>query len=167
MSGMAGVGKSWVGEELAKLLGWPWLDIDVEVEKTAGKSVYEIFDTDGEAHFRMLEAEEIKVALQSPNRSVISLGGGTILHRDNRTLLEIHSIVVYLRASYHTLYDYLMTDVTRPLLNGNLSERLEAMLEERSETYVESSNFVVDIDGKDLADICQGILRVLNDNKCL
>lgn len=165
LSGMAGVGKSWIGEELAKLLGWPWIDIDNEIEKATGKSVSEIFADDGEACFRVFETEEIKVALASPIRSVISLGGGAILERENRALLEKLSIVVYLRASLSTLHSYLVSDVSRPLLSGNLSQRLESLLSERGEIYTRSSNFIVDVDGKDLAGICEEILSVLNKNE--
>ncbi|MGH7359843.1 MAG: shikimate kinase, partial [Candidatus Rokuibacteriota bacterium] len=53
---MPGSGKSTVGPELAARLGVPYVELDAEIERDAGRTVREIFEQDGEAQFRGLEA---------------------------------------------------------------------------------------------------------------
>ena len=50
--GMMGVGKSTVGHLVASRLGWPYLDSDEWVQRKTGRTVPEIFQTQGEAAFR-------------------------------------------------------------------------------------------------------------------
>ena len=61
--GLPGSGKSTIGRRLAKSLGLGLLDTDAEIEKTTGRTIAEIFATDGEAAFRRIEAEVICDAL--------------------------------------------------------------------------------------------------------
>lgn len=82
MVGLPGAGKSTVGPLLAKRLGgWRFVDLDVEIERVTGRSVAEIFATDGEAAFRRLEREatqglasEIASAAEPRGRVVESKG---------------------------------------------------------------------------------------------
>ena len=46
--GMPGSGKSVVGKELAGRLGVPFVDLDDQIEREAGKPIREIFAEDGE-----------------------------------------------------------------------------------------------------------------------
>ena len=50
--GLMGAGKSTVGAVCATRLGRPFVDTDHVVEATAGRTVREIFDGDGEDAFR-------------------------------------------------------------------------------------------------------------------
>ena len=75
--GMMGVGKSTIGARLAARLGRRFLDTDREVERIAGRTIAEIFASDGEAHFRRLEAEAIEEA--TTLGAVIALGGGAVM----------------------------------------------------------------------------------------
>ena len=76
--GMPGSGKSTVGPELARRLDMPFLELDAEIERAAGKGVTEIFEEDGEPRFRELEAAALKDAA-ALDPSVISCGGGVVL----------------------------------------------------------------------------------------
>ena len=60
--GFSGTGKSLVGRELARILGRGFVDTDARVETMASKPIAQIFEDDGEAAFRILEREAIKVA---------------------------------------------------------------------------------------------------------
>jgi shikimate kinase len=53
--GFMGAGKSTVGPLVAQRLGWSFLDLDDDIEAIAGRTVPEIFATDGEAAFRAAE----------------------------------------------------------------------------------------------------------------
>ncbi|HXQ90452.1 MAG TPA: shikimate kinase, partial [Acidimicrobiales bacterium] len=78
--GMMGSGKSTVARLVAGCLGRPHVDTDEEVERVAGMSVSEIFSTRGEAAFRAEEARALATVLAGAVPSVISVGGGIVLH---------------------------------------------------------------------------------------
>ena len=73
--GLMGAGKSCIGELLAKRLRLPFVDADEEIEKAAGCSIAEIFDTYGENEFRSGESRVIKRLLMQPVQ-IIAAGGG-------------------------------------------------------------------------------------------
>jgi shikimate kinase len=73
--GMMAAGKTAVGAALAARLGWTHVDLDREVERRAGRSVARIFAEEGEARFRVREAEAA-AALAGRPRVVLSTGGG-------------------------------------------------------------------------------------------
>ena len=75
--GMMGTGKSTIGELLTEKLDYPFVDLDEKIENSAGKSITEIFENDGEENFRNLESEQ----LRSYSNSVIACGGGIILRK--------------------------------------------------------------------------------------
>jgi len=58
--GLRGSGKTTVARHLARRLGWPWFDSDLEVERRAGKSISQIFADQGEPAFRELECEVVR-----------------------------------------------------------------------------------------------------------
>lgn len=162
LTGMMGSGKTWVGAELASLLGWPWMDLDLEIERRMAMSVAEIFDTMGESFFRETESRCLKDVLALPPPTVVSLGGGTVLDAFNRDLLVDSAMVVFLRATSETLVESLVSDSSRPLLRGDLSMKVETLLQQRGPLYLQASNFVVDVDGKDAHEISTEIIQGLS-----
>ena len=87
LTGFMGSGKSTVGLLLAEELGWPFTDLDRAIEASQGRMIREIFESEGEAHFRKLEHAALGEFVRcEPN--VIALGGGTILQKDNRDLIR-------------------------------------------------------------------------------
>lgn len=80
--GMPGSGKSRIGKALALRMGRPFVDLDDEIAKRAGKSIPEIFADDGEAAFRALERDVTSDACREKG-SVIATGGGAVLREDN------------------------------------------------------------------------------------
>jgi shikimate kinase len=93
--GMPGSGKSTVGAELAGRLGVPFVDLDVEIARRAGRSITEIFEADGEAGFRALEAKELLDA-STHDPAVIACGGGVVLEPANRITLRNTGTCVFL-----------------------------------------------------------------------
>ena len=76
--GMMGVGKTAVGQEIARQLGLQFRDVDAEIERAAAMTIPEIFARDGEPFFRDRESRVLERLLGGP-RSVISTGGGAFL----------------------------------------------------------------------------------------
>ena len=73
--GFMGSGKSLLGRSLAKLLKRPFIDLDQYIEEQEMLSIGEIFETQGEKHFRELEEKYLKKVLESDSEAVIALGG--------------------------------------------------------------------------------------------
>ena len=63
-----GAGKSTLGREVAARLGRPFLDVDEEVERAEGP-IWELFEQQGEAAFRELEARFLREAAGSRSTS--------------------------------------------------------------------------------------------------
>ena len=79
---MPGSGKSRIGQAVAKRMKRPFVDLDDEIVKRAGRSIPEIFAEGGEAAFRALEHAVISDACKEKGR-VIATGGGAVLRADN------------------------------------------------------------------------------------
>lgn len=132
--GMMGAGKTAVGRRVASLLGWPFVDTDEQVESRTGKAVARIFETDGEAAFR--DAESRVVAEAARRRpAVIAAGGGVVLREENVRRLAKSGWLVWLRPSVDALVVRVRNPRDRPLLHGNLEERVAAILAQREPLY--------------------------------
>ncbi len=136
-------GKSTIGRKLSKKLNLKFIDIDEEVEKSAGVSISWIFDVEGEKKFRERECKELIYSLKT-NNCVIATGGGVILAEQNRSLLK-KGTVIYLETSIQTQLERTLNDNKRPLLKE--SENVEQTLRElkgiRDPLYEECANITI------------------------
>lgn len=87
--GLPGSGKSTIGRRLAKALGVGLLDTDVAIEQRTGRSIADIFATDGEQEFRRIEEDVVRAAL-ADHDGVLSLGGGAVTSPGVRAALAGH-----------------------------------------------------------------------------
>lgn len=142
--GLSGSGKSTVGPRLAEALGMPWMDTDMEITRTVGKTIPEIFQQEGEEFFREKEAGVVVKLAASP-ASVISCGGGIVLRESNRQTMASTGLRVYLQADKVALARRLRSSQDRPLLSGkSREETLAAQLAQRAPWY-EQSEIQVDV----------------------
>ncbi|MFZ5912190.1 MAG: 3-dehydroquinate synthase [Chloroflexota bacterium] len=133
--GPSGTGKSTTGKALAAALNLPFVDLDADIERTAGKSIPDIMNGQGERFFRDLETAAVKRAVSGPE-AVIALGGGALLRDENRALAESTGQVILLEADLSTLAARLSQDANkRPLLAGELEAKLSALLARRQAHY--------------------------------
>lgn len=136
--GMMGAGKSSVGWRLARKLGIPFSDTDQEVEKAAGCSVADIFETWGEKAFRDAERRIIKRLLAEPTQ-IVSTGDGAFFDEASRALIKENAISLWLRADPEILYERVIRRDTRPLLfEGDAKQILEEMIERRYPIYAKA-----------------------------
>jgi shikimate kinase len=145
--GNRGTGKTAVAQALAGLLGWQWLDADVLLEERAGRSIKQIFASDGEKAFRDLEAA-LLVELCTRRQHVIAVGGGVVLRPENRLRLKNSGSVVWLTGDAATLWRRIQADPStgqrRPDLGvGGLAE-VETLIKARAALYAECASLVVD-----------------------
>jgi shikimate kinase len=147
--GMPGSGKSTVAPLLAARLGVPAEDLDQRIEDEAGMDVAAIFERDGEAVFRARERDMLAALVESGRPIVLSTGGGVVTCDASRRLLE-HTTCVWLTASRDRLAARVDgSDEVRPLLAGDLHERLAALGAERESLYREVATFVIDTEALD------------------
>lgn len=117
LTGFMGAGKSTVGRQLADSLGWAFVDLDQHLEQRAGATIPEIFERQGEVHFRRLESSALASALRLQS-TVLALGGGAPESLTNRLLLEQTpgTLTIFLDAPFATLFDRCMLqDISRPV----------------------------------------------------
>lgn len=133
--GSVGAGKSTVGKILARNLNLPFIDSDHIIETNAGMSISQIMTQQGETACRDLETAALKQIVDN-EESVIALGGGALLREENRALVESNGSVVFLVAELDMLLQRLSADSNkRPLLAGDLREKLTSLLAKRKEHY--------------------------------
>jgi shikimate kinase len=99
LTGFMGAGKTTVGSELARFLGWPFVDLDEVIERRTGKTIREIFESHGEAYFRQLEREVFEQALRK-DPVVIAAGGGTLTQEANFQLAFRSALVVWINTGF-------------------------------------------------------------------
>lgn len=80
--GMAGCGKTTVGEALSRRLNRPFVDTDLLITEKAGKPIPEIFAQSGEEVFRRLESDVIK-EVGKRSGLIIATGGGCVTRPEN------------------------------------------------------------------------------------
>jgi 5-deoxy-5-amino-3-dehydroquinate synthase len=134
--GLMGTGKSTVGALVAERLGRLLLDSDSMVEARTGRTVREIWLSDGEAAYRALETDALREALAAPAPVVIAAAGGVVLSDANRMMLRTsNSEVVWLQASPDELVDRVAAQGHRPLLDDDPLGTLRSMESVRSSLY--------------------------------
>jgi shikimate kinase len=161
--GLSGSGKSTLAPLLAARLGGRvTVDLDRIVERRFGRTVADVFDTEGEATFRVAESEALAEALGGPP-AVIATGGGVVLSAENRALLRSSATVVWLRAHPSALQQRLEgTAEARPLLAGDAGFALARLSEERSALYSQVADLTVDADGVAPADLAAEVADALH-----
>ena len=158
---MMGSGKTTVGRLVAQRLGRPFFDSDEQVEARAGRTVREIFETDGEAAFRTLEAGALAEALAAPEPVVVAAAGGVVLDPGNRRALREGATVVWLRAEPAVLAKRVRPGDHRPLLAHDASGVLTRMEAEREPLYLEVADHVVDVGRAPVARIVESVLEAV------
>ena len=158
--GMMGAGKSSVGRVLARKLDRPLLDSDELIEQRTGRTVREIWMTDGEAEFRELETKTLVDALNDDEPSVVAAAGGVVLSAANRiALAESDAHVVWLLANVDVLIDRVKNGAHRPLLDDDPEAMLRAMHRDRDELYRDVADAFVSVDNRSVHDVAQAVLR--------
>jgi shikimate kinase len=133
--GLPGSGKSTVGPLVAGALNTSFVDLDEAIERRAGRAVAELFAHYGEASFRVLErAEMAQLLVEAP--CVIAAGGGWAAQPGNVEGAEGRAMLVYLAVPAEVAADRVAgLPRARPLLAGNLRERMAGLLAVRAECY--------------------------------
>ena len=160
--GPPGTGKSTIGKIIARNLKLPFIDLDRVIELNVGMSISKIMEQQGEPAFRDMETtaliETVGHAFSVTNavksgglphmEAVIALGGGALLRHENRVFADSNGKVILLMAELKTLLERLNIESgNRPLLVGDLREKITSLLVKRGDHY-KSFPSIVHVDGK-------------------
>jgi shikimate kinase len=165
--GYRGCGKTVVGRLLAERLSWEFVDTDALVEQQAGKTIQEIFATEGEVAFRKLEAATL-IGVLAGRRRVVAAGGGAVLSRRCRKALRNTGVCVWLTAPPDVLLQRVEADprtvTQRPQLTAEEGiAEIEAVLQARLPAYEATADQVVSTAECSVEQVVDTILAHLAD----
>jgi shikimate kinase len=159
--GPMGSGKTAVGRSLARHLGKPFYDSDMEIVRRTGVEIPYIFEKEGEAGFRERERETIE-ALVTLRGIVMATGGGAIVLPENRRLLAQGGCVVYLETSVEQQTERVQHGRNRPLLsNADPATRLKELMAVRDPLYRSIADITVRTDGRRVKAVAGDIMRMI------
>lgn len=142
--GFMGCGKTTTGKLLAKITGFTLIDTDSEIENETGKTVSEIFSSEGETAFRELELKIISRYFNSSGNFIISTGGGLPCFHDLMNRLIQDGKTVYIKCEEEILEERIKKNLNqRPLLSENdIRKTISDKLKERTPIYEKASIIV-------------------------
>ncbi|MCY3981898.1 MAG: shikimate kinase [Alphaproteobacteria bacterium] len=141
--GMMGAGKTKVGRLLAQHQGLVFIDADTEIQKAAGCSIQDIFETQGEEVFREGERKVIARLLNGPVH-VLATGGGAFQNPSTRAVIAERAVSVWLRAEFNVLWERVSWRTNRPMLKTTDPRRtLAELIEQRDPIYAQADITVI------------------------
>ena len=154
---MMGSGKSTIGEVLSSLSQIPFQDLDESIEETSQMKISTIFESYGEAHFRKLEREALRIVC-SQTQGIIALGGGTLCSEESWKLVPSHAHIIWLKAPLETLVERVEKSSHRPLVAKGARKKMASLLASRSPWY-EKASIHIHTASKSPQDIAKEVLE--------
>ena len=155
---MPGVGKSTVGVILAKVLGYQFLDSDLEIQRQEGMLLCEIIEKKGADGFLAVE-NRVNASLDV-HRTVIATGGSVVYGKEAMEHLASIGKIVYLKVSYDILQKRLHDIKGRGVVTKE-GQTLADLYKERTPLYEHYADFVVCEDGKNIEQTLEMTMQVL------
>lgn len=156
--GFLGAGKSTLARNLGRMFHRRYVDTDRLVERRTGKRVTELFRTQGEEEFRLLETE-VLAELSSERSLLVSCGGGIIETPRNIELIHEMGYCVYLDGDLDDSLRQIRRSDTRPDFKN--PEHAADLLAHRKPLYEQAADFTVDIRGTSFTDVSYAVAELL------
>lgn len=157
--GMPGAGKSTVGVVLAKIMGKDFIDADLVIQHTYGKTLQTMIDESGSERFIELEGD-VLCNLQAEN-SIIATGGSAVYSDRAMQYLAKLGTVVYLEIDCESLLARLGDlDERGVVMRGNV-QNLRELFEERRPLYERYADIVINTDGLDITTAARKVASAL------
>ncbi|WP_456274062.1 shikimate kinase [Bacillus sp. AK031] len=161
--GFMGAGKTTVGLELSKKLGWSCFDMDRMIEEQYGMPVREIFRKFGESEFRKIET---KILLElKGDQCIITTGGGVPGKEVNRSLMKQKGTVIWLNCSFDEIAKRIVGDETRPLLEGKALEEVKDLYTKRLALYKAAADYEIETLGLSVSGTVKKVLSCLKTDR--
>jgi shikimate kinase len=156
--GFMGTGKTSVGRLVAEQLHFDYLDTDEMIQSATGKTIAEIFKSDGEKNFRELEQKVVE-EISARKNTVISTGGGLPVNPKNLGSLKSHALVVCLWASPEKIWERVKNQTHRPLLHDdNPRKKIHELLAAR-EPFYKQADVLLNTEVRSLREVAQQVVH--------
>ena len=156
--GFMGTGKTSVGRLVAEQLHFDYLDTDEMIQSRTGRTITDIFATDGEPAFRKLESELV-VELAARTKTVIATGGGLPINPQNLASLKKHALVVCLWASPEKIWERVKNQSHRPLLHdADPQKKIRDLLAAR-EPFYRQADVLLNTELRSVREVAQQVVH--------
>jgi len=158
LSGFMGSGKTAVGRHVAHILGWPFLDLDQEIERRLGKTIQHLFRAGGEPAFRAAESEVLRAVLRETTDAalVVALGGGTVTIPGAAEVMRHSGAIVFLELDPESSWERVRGS-GRPLATSH--DAFVALAAERGPAYRNTADAVVTVAGRSVQEVAEETVR--------
>lgn len=150
-----GSGKTHWGRQLSQKLGIPFFDLDEQIEEHAGKTIEEIFKSEGEEQFRLKEKDILHIITESHDSFVMACGGGSPCFFNNIEYMNQAGTTVWINSTLENLYQRLSGEKDkRPLIRDLPDDQLRYFIGKKfagRKIYYEQADIVMD-DSPDMLD---------------
>jgi len=148
---------------LANDIDCNFIDLDGEIEKTAGIKINNIFDKYGEKYFRKLEMETSRKVIKNSENNVIATGGGFPINENNFKWMENIGTIIWLKASAETIFKRIRSSKDRQLLTNPSIQSIEGILSKRMK-YYQRAKYHIDTNGKSLNTAVNTLIKEIKNN---
>jgi len=160
-----GVGKTSVGTQLARDLGFIFVDTDTRIEADQNMTITSIFSQFGEPYFRDVESTIIQKVMKG-ERQVVSTGGGAVIRDRNREAFKKAGFVVCLTAGPDVIYERIKHETHRPLLQTpDPRAKIKELLDSRASFYSQA-DVTIDTSGISVDDVIKMIKERIKHAYC-
>jgi shikimate kinase len=160
--GFMGSGKSSVGREIARRLGFRFIDTDTTIRQKHNKSIPDIFASFGEPFFRDEENKALR-DLQNIEHVVVATGGGIVLQPRNHPLLRSLGVVVWLTATEEVIWERVSRNQNRPLLQTqDPRTTISNLMATRYPLYGSLSHIIVETSGLTHQEVADQVLAAIS-----
>ena len=166
LCGLPGCGKTFYGKRVAETLNCDFFDLDVCIEKEgSGLTCREIFMKEGQHAFRERETKAL-ISLKNCQKSVIALGGGSLIKEINHGLVLEMGILIYLKTPLERLLERLKTKQKTPAYIDSkaIEVSFESISLKRIEAYEKQATFILETGMLSEEDILQQLIQIFNDS---
>ncbi len=162
--GFMAAGKTTVGRRLAELMGYSFIDLDSEIERSAERTIPAIFSEEGEDGFRRREADTLRAVIEqakarSKTAAVVATGGGAPCHGDNLAVMRANGLVIALTAPLDELKERVADPSTRPMLRRSPDE-LQALYDSRIPHY-RQAHASVRTEDRSVEEVARNVVRLV------
>jgi XRE family aerobic/anaerobic benzoate catabolism transcriptional regulator len=161
--GLRGAGKSTLGAAAAERLGWPFVELNKEIERESGFSIAEVFSIYGQEGYRRFELASLKQIIERPGPMILATGGGIVAESVTfeKLLSSFSTIWIKAAPAEHMARVRRQGDL-RPMARDRAAmDELTTILASRELLYQRAS-VIVDTSGQTVAQSLERLIGVMS-----